>query len=246
MTYPELLDAITDRGIKLELRLGVGSPRGAITPEIRAALTECKPHLLAKLGRDALWDVLSKQRWGPTLKPHADDGPDSYAQVERVAIQAEANPVPGHRTCRAADDLPSAGQINWLRQRLVYGPVGAIAATWQAEIHCGRMVNFDTDQDQANFVVRALVWKRVLLDRLGGSVQQLHSEGAWYFRLPHGPWPPQQVDIDVAEGHANLLPQVNLAIGASVRHPDCPQSISRIQPSLAVTTLRVPATNSAG
>ena len=90
MTYPELLDAINARNIKLELKLVVVAPRGAMTDAIRSALAEHKPHLLAKLGRDAQWEVLSRQRWGPALIEAPADGSDPYARAERQAIQSEA------------------------------------------------------------------------------------------------------------------------------------------------------------
>jgi hypothetical protein len=73
MTYPELLDAINVHNIKLELKLVIDAPSGVITDELRCALTEHKPHLLAKLGRDAQWGALSQQRWGPALNPPTRD-----------------------------------------------------------------------------------------------------------------------------------------------------------------------------
>lgn len=84
MTYPELLDAISTHGIKLGLRLVVDAPAGVITDELRAALKEHKPHLLAKLGRDAQWEALQPK--GDLSEP-PDDSPDLYAIAERAAIR---------------------------------------------------------------------------------------------------------------------------------------------------------------
>jgi hypothetical protein len=67
----------------------VNAPKGAVTDDLRSSLTAHKPHLLARLGRDAQWDALSAQRWGPASTEPADVGPDPYAVAERRAIQTE-------------------------------------------------------------------------------------------------------------------------------------------------------------
>jgi len=67
MTLPELMDALEARGVKLSLRLVVDAPRGVMTDQIKAALAAHKPTLLARLGRDAQWEHLASQRWGPAL-----------------------------------------------------------------------------------------------------------------------------------------------------------------------------------
>jgi len=83
-----LLDAINARDVRLALKLVVSAPPGVMTDEIRAALAEHKPHLLAKLVRDAQWAALSQERWEPALNPPADDWQDPYAELERAAIKA--------------------------------------------------------------------------------------------------------------------------------------------------------------
>jgi hypothetical protein len=94
MNLPELVEALEARGVKLSLRLVVDAPRGTLTDDIKAALAAHKPALSARLGREAQWDELSKQRWGPALhEPEApEDGPDPYALAEREAIQTENEP----------------------------------------------------------------------------------------------------------------------------------------------------------
>ncbi|QEH34272.1 hypothetical protein OJF2_28070 [Aquisphaera giovannonii] len=87
MTLYELTEALAARGIELSLRLVVDAPRGAVTDELRAALAIHKPHLLACLGREAQWEALSTQRWGPALRPPTVE--DRYEAEERVAIQTE-------------------------------------------------------------------------------------------------------------------------------------------------------------
>ncbi len=88
-----VVEALEARGVKLSLRLVVDAPRGVMTDPIKAALTAHKPHLLARLGRDAQWEALAAQRWGPALNdPTPDDGPDPYALSERLAIQTENQP----------------------------------------------------------------------------------------------------------------------------------------------------------
>ena len=64
MNLPELVEALEARGVKLSLRLVVDAPRGVMTDQIKAALAVHKPALLARLGRDALWEHLAAQRWG--------------------------------------------------------------------------------------------------------------------------------------------------------------------------------------
>jgi hypothetical protein len=89
MTLHELMQALDSRGVKLSLQLVVDAPRGAVNDQLRTALAAHKPSLLARLGRDAEWEVLSKQRWGPALCNPAADSPDPYADLEREAIQTE-------------------------------------------------------------------------------------------------------------------------------------------------------------
>ena len=89
MTLPELIHELDERGVKLSLRLVVDASRGAVTDDLRAALAAHKPHLLGRLGRDAQWEALAVQRWGPAPPETeaADDEIDSYALAERQAIQ---------------------------------------------------------------------------------------------------------------------------------------------------------------
>jgi hypothetical protein len=91
MTLPELKSWLDGLGVKLSLRLRVDAPAGVITPEVKAELERHKPSLLARLGKEAEWEHLSVQRWGPALNdpiPEADVA-DSYAVEERLAIQDE-------------------------------------------------------------------------------------------------------------------------------------------------------------
>lgn len=92
MTLHELMHELSNRDIKLSLRLVVNAPQGAITDELREALTNHKPHLLAGLGGDALWAALSPKG---DLSEDNDDVPDPYAVAEREGIQAEP-PTPVH------------------------------------------------------------------------------------------------------------------------------------------------------
>jgi hypothetical protein len=118
MTLTNLTSTLEARGVRLSLRLVVDAPRGAITPELRDALTAHKPLLLHRLGREAAWGVLSAQRWGQAQgdpEPGIDIDPgtptptaealgrimvqgaaDPYAAAEREAIQNEAD-CPEHR-----------------------------------------------------------------------------------------------------------------------------------------------------
>jgi hypothetical protein len=91
MTLHELTHELDARGVKLSLRLAIDAPRGAVTVDLLAALAAYMPHLLARLGRDAQWEILAALRWGPALnEPEADDeAPDGYADLERQAIQTE-------------------------------------------------------------------------------------------------------------------------------------------------------------
>jgi hypothetical protein len=68
MSLPELALILAERGIGLTLRLVVDAPRGALTPDVRDALEEHKPMLLMGLARQAQWDALKDQRWGPAVE----------------------------------------------------------------------------------------------------------------------------------------------------------------------------------
>jgi hypothetical protein len=66
MTLPELISALNDRGIGLSVRsdrLIVDSPRGALTPELKAELMSHKHALIASL------ESLSPYRPTPDLTP---------------------------------------------------------------------------------------------------------------------------------------------------------------------------------
>ena len=91
MTLSELVETLDVRGVKLSLRLMVDAPRGALTDQIKSALAAHKPSLLARLGKQAEWEHLSAQRWGPALNHpiHETDVADSHAVEERLAIQNE-------------------------------------------------------------------------------------------------------------------------------------------------------------
>jgi hypothetical protein len=91
MTLHELMHELDSRGVKLSLRLVVDAPRGKVDDQLRTALATYKPHLLARLGRDAQWEVLAAQRWGPALdeREPVDDDADPYDLSERLAIQRE-------------------------------------------------------------------------------------------------------------------------------------------------------------
>lgn len=69
MNLPTLFETLEARGVGLSLRLVVDAPAGALDDKIRAALAEQKPHILARLGREAEWAELSRQRWGPGHEP---------------------------------------------------------------------------------------------------------------------------------------------------------------------------------
>lgn len=84
MTLHDLLRVLEARGLRLSLRLVADAPRNAVTADLRAALLEHKPHLLAELGRAAHWEALEPK--GSLIEP-ADDGPDPYNLAEREAIQ---------------------------------------------------------------------------------------------------------------------------------------------------------------
>jgi hypothetical protein len=91
MTLHELVETLKAQVVKLSLRLVVDAPRGAMTDQIKSAMAAHKPSLLARLGKEAEWEHLSAQRWGPALNdPIPDtDVADSYAAEERLAIQDE-------------------------------------------------------------------------------------------------------------------------------------------------------------
>jgi hypothetical protein len=96
MTLPDVIAAVDGRGVKLSLRLVVDAPRGAMTDELRRALADHKPSLLARLGREAEWEYLSTLRWGPALSDQPEDledGPYPYALAERGAVQNESIPL---------------------------------------------------------------------------------------------------------------------------------------------------------
>jgi len=67
MTLHELNACLDRLEVKLSLRLVVDAPAGTLTSEVRDALATHKPTLLARLGREAQWEKLSKERWGPAI-----------------------------------------------------------------------------------------------------------------------------------------------------------------------------------
>ena len=86
MTLHELMHELSNRDIRLSVRLVADAPKGGITDGLREALAAHKPHLLARLGRDLQWEALNPKG---DLSEANDDAPDPYAVAERVAIQGE-------------------------------------------------------------------------------------------------------------------------------------------------------------
>ena len=86
MTLHELMHELSNRDIKLSVRLVGDAPKGGLTDELREALTFHKPHLLARLGRDLQWEALNPKG---DLSEDNDDVPDPCAVAEREGIQAE-------------------------------------------------------------------------------------------------------------------------------------------------------------
>ena len=68
MTLHELNETLALRDIKLSLQLVIDAPRGALTDAVKTDLAAHKPALLARLGRDAQWEQLAAQRWGPAQR----------------------------------------------------------------------------------------------------------------------------------------------------------------------------------
>src|SRR4051794_35649655 len=107
MTLPELTTCLDALDIRLSLRLVVDARRGAVTPEVKAALQAHRSALLVRLARDTQWAELTALRWGPAVgdpepgiiidrpdparklaAPQAADDPDTIAG--RLTIQAES------------------------------------------------------------------------------------------------------------------------------------------------------------
>ena len=81
MTLAELLETLNAQDVRLSLRLVANAPDGVITTELRTALTDHKPSLLARLGREALWADLRSERWGPAID---DDLPGIVIQIPGI------------------------------------------------------------------------------------------------------------------------------------------------------------------
>ncbi len=73
MTLPDLLDALASADVRLGLRLTVSAPAGAVSPELRDALSSHKPALCRsladRLASDAQWSALEPLRWGSPDRP---------------------------------------------------------------------------------------------------------------------------------------------------------------------------------
>jgi hypothetical protein len=78
MTLPDLMHALDAAGVRIDFRLTVDAPAGAVTPEVKAALAEHRLALVAALVREAQWKALGAERWGPGLD-HDEPGIDAPA-----------------------------------------------------------------------------------------------------------------------------------------------------------------------
>jgi hypothetical protein len=67
VTFPVLLSAIDTAGIRLSASLVVDAPAGALTPELREAMSARKPLLLQRVVREMVWAELAPLRWGPAV-----------------------------------------------------------------------------------------------------------------------------------------------------------------------------------
>jgi hypothetical protein len=86
MTYPELLKRLASSDVRLGLFLDADLPADA-PDDLEAALREHKPLLVARLAREALWEHLSRQRWGPGLSDDTAgiDNPGRRPTLETLA-----------------------------------------------------------------------------------------------------------------------------------------------------------------
>jgi hypothetical protein len=60
--------------VRLSLRLVIDAPFGELTPEMQSDLKTHKPMLLVRLAREAQWQALREQRWGPALTDGGEPG----------------------------------------------------------------------------------------------------------------------------------------------------------------------------
>jgi hypothetical protein len=67
MTLAELMHALDDLGVRLSARLVVDAPVGALTPEMRDALSDHRALLLQRVVREMVWSELCTIRWGPAV-----------------------------------------------------------------------------------------------------------------------------------------------------------------------------------
>jgi hypothetical protein len=67
MTLPALANRLEAAGVKLTLRLVVEALPGALTSELKAALAAHRASLLMALAREAQWESLRHERWGPAV-----------------------------------------------------------------------------------------------------------------------------------------------------------------------------------
>lgn len=64
MTFDELATYLANHHINVGLKLTVDAPAGALTDEVRAALAEHKPHVVARVASAMQREALSSWTWG--------------------------------------------------------------------------------------------------------------------------------------------------------------------------------------
>jgi hypothetical protein len=115
MTSADLLAALDAREVQLAARLVVDAPAGALTPELREALTAHKPLLLQRVVRGMVWAELSRMRWEGADEAPGIDNPGRRPSLDMpaMALQADVDAADGDTwtSYRAEIDQLQAGGL---------------------------------------------------------------------------------------------------------------------------------------
>jgi hypothetical protein len=111
MTFPDLLEQLSEHGVRVSLRLVVDAPRGALSEEIKAALATHKPLLLMHLAREAQWEALQHPRWGPAAPLPAVAADAAWTDPNEAAVVSQILNEPWPRES-LAEALEAARQYN--------------------------------------------------------------------------------------------------------------------------------------
>jgi hypothetical protein len=162
-----------------------------------------------------MWQGRSQPPIGYRIEGHRYVADGRTIDTSRIVLDAEPPDVTDHellgrqgrrsRGPKPEIDLGLAAE--WLRKRLQLGPASSLGCAIEGDRNFGLEMDLgEGDEVRVKRMARIKWWRvRVLKTKLGGAAKKLGYQGAWFFMLPGGAWPPPAAEIEAANALECML-----------------------------------------